>query len=79
MCNSWILLLLFFCGCQNNNGCGNNNCGNNRNKKCENKRPPFEIKEERRREQDCDNDFIQPRPFNSFTTQNTCGCENKSE
>ena len=40
---------------------------------------PFEIKEERRREPDCDNDFIQPRPFNSFTTQNTCGCENKSE
>ena len=40
-----------------------------------------ELKRTTRDEPDCDdNSFIQPRPFNnSFTVQNTCGCENKSE
>lgn len=83
MLSYWILLYLIFCGCQNNNNGCNNRCTNRQTdskRKCD-RRSSFESESNKRREPDCDdNSFIQPRPFNnSFTVQNTCGYENKSE
>ena len=81
MLSYWILLYLIFCGCQNNNGC-NNKCTRGKTdseRKCS-KRSSFESENNSRREADCDNNsFIQPRPFQNFSTQNTCGCEAKNE
>lgn len=45
----------------------NHSCGGNNSCTCS------------RPEKKPDYNLIQPRPFNGFTVQNTCGCENTNE
>lgn len=90
MFNCWILVLLLLC-CNHGNMCfsnGTNMCGCRRD--CDNDN---DSRCGRRDDKDCkqgftrtiqtpcgcDDDFVQPRTFSGFQSQNTCGCEDKSE
>lgn len=48
----------------------NTGCGRRETKDCT---PVFT------NQRSCDDDFVQSRPFSGFPSQNTCGCESKSE